>query len=273
MRGLWRLLPALLLAACAARQSIAPDLARAAGWQWDILRAGRFDLAAASAPRAAAGTLVVYLEGDGLAYVHPRQPAADPTPDDPVALRLALADPRRTAIAWLARPCQYTLPDRGRNCTVAYWTTGRYAPEIIDSIGAGLDALKARSGATRLVLVGYSGGGAVAVLLAARRSDVAEIVTVVADLDLGYWTARDGLAPLTGSLDPAQAAAALGGVPQLHYTGGRDETVGTDVVRSYLRRLPPGTPARLIEVPEFSHHCCWARDWAALVRRDGPEVP
>jgi pimeloyl-ACP methyl ester carboxylesterase len=71
-------------------------------------------------------------------------------------------------------------------------------------------SLKQRSGSTRLTLVGYSGGGTIAVLLAARRSDVAEVITVAANLDVGYWTQRDGLSPLTGSLDPA------GGNPRLH---------------------------------------------------------
>ena len=259
------LLLALLLASCASsRRAEGPDLAHAAGWRWDILPAGAFDLAVASSPRTGTPMLVAYLEGDGLAYATAHQPALDPTPTDPVALRMALADPTRSAVAWIGRPCQYTLPDHGRHCRTGYWTTARYAPEVVDSLGIALDALKRQSGATRLVLVGYSGGGALAVLLAAGRSDVAEVVTVVADLDLEYWPRRDGLAPLADSLDPAQAADRLGMLPQVHFTGARDRTVGTDVVRAYLSRLPPGTPARLVEVPGFTHACCWARDWPAL---------
>lgn len=224
-------------------------------------------------PRAESETLVIYLEGDGLAYVHPSQPALDPTPSDPVALDLALADPARTAVAWLGRPCQYTLPDHGRGCEAAYWTTRRYAPEIIASISTAVDTLKTRSRAKRLVLVGYSGGGAIAVLLAARRSDVMALVTVAANLDLGTWTAQGQLSPLTGSLDPAQAATAVGTIPQLHFTGGQDRTVGTAVVRSYMARLPQGAPARLVEIPEFTHACCWAKDWPNLVGHDWPQLP
>jgi len=205
--------------------------------------------------------------------VHPREPAADPTPTDPIALRLALADPGPAAVAWLARPCQYTLPDHGRNCAAAFWTARRYAPEILDSMATAIAALKARAAARRLVLVGYSGGGNIALLLAARRSDVAAVVTVAANPDLAYWTARDALSPLTGSLDPAQAAAALGDIPQLHLTGGQDRTTGTDVVRSYMRRLPPGADARLVEIADFTHDCCWARDWPALLGRGWPRLP
>ena len=53
-------------------------------------------------------------------------------------------------------------------------------------------------------------------LLAARRSDVDKVVTVAANLDLAYWTRRDRLAPLVGSLDPAGVAGAMGTIPQVH---------------------------------------------------------
>jgi dienelactone hydrolase len=125
--------------------------------------------------------------------------------------------------------------------------------------------LKEESGARRLVLVGYSGGGAIAVLLAARRSDVSEIITVAADLDLDYWIHRDSLSPLTGSLDPANVAVQVQKIPQVHFTGSGDRVVGTDVARAYLSHLPPGAPVRLIEVPGFTHDCCWARDWPSLI--------
>jgi len=223
-----------------------------------------FDLAVATPPGAGGETLVVYLEGDGFAYVHARQPSLDPTPTDPVALRLALAHPGRASVAWVGRPCQYTLYDHGRNCGATFWTVRRYAPEVVESMASAVDILKWRSGARQVILVGFSGGGALAVLLGARRTDVAAVVTVVADLDLAYWTRRDGLAPLAGSLDPAQVASTLGNFRQFHFTGDKDDTVGTDVVVSYLKHLKPGTPAQLMEVAGFTHGCCWARDWPTL---------
>ena len=270
-RRLAALLLAVLTAGCAqARQDAGPDLARAAGWQWDILPAGTFDLAVAQSPRRVGDVLTVYLEGDGFAFVGPRQPALDPTPTDPVALKLALAEPGGGPTAWVGRPCQYTLPNHGRNCRTVYWTIGRYAPEVIDAVGSAVDDLKRRHGSSQVVLVGYSGGGAVAALLAARRTDVARVITVAANLDLDYWTRRDGLSPLTGSLDPAQQPAeVLGRIPQLHFTGGRDRTVGTDVVRSYLGHLLPQAPARLVEIPDFTHSCCWVKDWRVLLSQYG----
>lgn len=273
-RGLAAMVLGLLLAGCAQpRHGMGPDLAQAAGWRWEILPAGAFDLAVATSPRGDGDVLTVYLEGDGFAYVNARQPALDPTPTDPVSLKLALAEPGKGAVAWIGRPCQYTLPDHGRNCRTVIWTTGRTAPEVIDSMGMAVDALKRRSGSGRVILVGYSGGGAIAVLLAARRTDVAQIITVAANLDLEYWTRRDGLSPLAGSLDPArQPAETLERIPQLHFTGGQDRIVGTDVVRSYLNRLSPQSPARLVEIPNFTHSCCWAKDWRLLLSQHRTEI-
>jgi pimeloyl-ACP methyl ester carboxylesterase len=257
----------LAVAACTSlsdRQALAPRLTHEAGWSFETLTGGPFAMAAAIAPLKASPTLVVYLEGDGLAYVDPSRPAHDPTPRDPIALRLALAHPDRSVnVAWLGRPCQYGTSPR---CQAAYWTDRRYAPEIVDSVSAAIDQLKARSHAANLTLVGYSGGGAIAALLAARRGDVARLVTVVADLDLAYWTARQKLTPLAGSLDPADFAPALAAVPQVHFTGGKDQVVGTEVARAYLAQLPASAPARLIEVPGFTHACCWVRDWPRLFR-------
>lgn len=265
------LLIALALAGCASpRHAEAPKLAEAAGWRWRIMAAGPFDLAVASSRRGGGDTLTAYIEGDGLAYVRPHRPALDPTPTDPVALRLALADPGTGPVAWIARPCQYTLPAHERGCRSALWLDRRYAPEVLDGVGAALDALERESGARHLVLVGYSGGGALAVLLAARRRDVTRIVTVAADLDLAYWVRRDGLSPLSGSLDPADAAPRVKDIPQVHFAGGDDHVVGADVTRAYLARLPPGAPARLIVVPGFTHACCWARDWPSLMAQVRP---
>lgn len=251
------------------RQKLAPTLAHDAGWRWQSIPAGQFDLTAASRPaRAGAGSaapLVVYIEGDGLAYLTPTRPAQDPTPVDPVALRLALAYPGGGPVAWLARPCQYAPALRG--CDPAYWTGARWAPEVVNSAGLALDRLKRDSGAGRLLLVGYSGGGALATLLAAGRTDVDGLVTVAANLDLESWVRDHQITPLTRSLNPADKAPALGSLPQIHIRGTRDTIVGDDVLRAFMARLPPSAPVRLLEIPDQDHECCWADLWPTLSRR------
>lgn len=275
-RRLW--LPVLiacmtLLQACAGlkdRSALRDTLVRDAAWESHIIATRQFDIAAASPARRTGNVLVAYLEGDGRAYLDASMVSVDPTPSDPISLRMALADSRHGPLVYLARPCQYTLPEHGRNCSNVYWTSHRYAPAIIDSIGQALDQEKQRAGASKLVLVGYSGGGALAVLLAQRRTDVAAIVTVAANLDLAYWISRDGLVALDGSIDPAADASSIGSLPQLHLAGADDKVVGPDVTRAFLQRMAGDIDGRMLVIPGFNHVCCWATQWSALLHR--PDV-
>ena len=83
-----------------------------------------------------------------------------------------------------------------------YWTTHRFAPEVIRASDLALDRLKTLFGAQRLVLVGYSGGAAVALLVAARRHDMGQIITVAGNLDHQAWTHYHHVQALSGSLNP-----------------------------------------------------------------------
>lgn len=265
---------AFLLSACSSthlmpRQQKAAFFAEKAGWDLQVLKGGQFDVASFARPQHRTGApLAIYIEGDGLAFLDRYTVSPDPTPEDPIGLRLALSHPGANAI-YLARPCQYSsLTDR--RCNATYWTTRRYSPEIVESIDRAIDDAKRRTGARDVILAGYSGGGAIAVLLAARRTDVAGIVTIAANLDIGYWTRRDRLAPLAGSLDPAEFADRVSAIPQVHFTGGRDDVVGADVVQSYVNRMKDRGRTAVIAMADFDHRCCWAAEWQRLAMR--PEL-
>ena len=235
----------LLTAGCAVqnRQSLGPELAASAGWRWEYLAAGSFDLAAAVKPGGQGGTLTVYIEGDGLAYVTRNERSMDPTPTEPVALQLALHHPGNGPVAYLARACQFPTSGRPRNCRDDYWSIARYAPEVVDSAGIALDQLKAAAApGGHLILVGFSGGGAMAALLAERRSDVVGLVTVAANLDLAQWVSVKHLTPLSASLDPADDAARLTDMPQVHFIGAEDGVVDGSVLRAFLAHLPGAVP-------------------------------
>jgi pimeloyl-ACP methyl ester carboxylesterase len=258
-------------AACVAmRRDEAAGIARAGGLEPRRFDTGTFVLAGWQRPgRAPGGVLTVYLEGDGRAYATPTRVADDPTPSDPVALPLAAADPA-PAVLYLARPCQYVEGPDARNCAPYYWSTGRFAPEVVAATMAALDAAKAASGGDRLELIGYSGGGALAVLVAARRQDVARLVTVAANLALAAWIEHHHVSPMTGSLDPLDDAAAVARVPQLHYAGAADETVPPGIVERFARAVGPDIP--VVVVSDYSHHCCWAANWLALLARARAEA-
>lgn len=116
--------------------------------------------------------------------------------------------------------------------------------------------------ARKLVLIGYSGGGVVAALVAARRSDVALVIAVAAPLDVADWTRRLGLSPLAGSQVPLDQVERLSRVPLVAFAGQKDETVPVASIASAVGQLGPS--AKLVVVPGFDHRCCWVRDWPGL---------
>ncbi len=266
------LVAGLILAACATlpspteRKAVADQLAAARGWQAQPLPAGPFALVAyLPAHPAAADTLTIYLEGDGFAWVTPNLPSSDPTPRNPLALRLALAQPEGAA-AYLGRPCQYGDAE-ATGCAQRYWTTGRFAPEVIAATQRAIDQLKARFSARRLVLVGYSGGGAVAALVASERQDVSRLITVAGNLDHRAWTTLHRVQPLAGSLNPADRIAALGALPQYHYVGERDSNITPALIQAYADRFPAGQRPVVRSEGGFDHQCCWAEAWPRLWRQ------
>ena len=260
----------LLLVACTSssvqdRRAAAQRVAQDAGWQRLDLEAGDFVLAAFVPPQLArADTLTVYIEGDGAAWVDAGTPSFDPTPNDPLALRLALQDPGEQAV-YLARPCQYVEDKNRRHCAARYWTAARFAPEVVAASDQAISQLKRRYGARHIDLVGYSGGGAVAALLAAGRDDVAQLVTVAGNLDTAAWTKGMGLSPLHGSLNPADAWRSLAGIGQRHYVGADDRVMPPRYAESYQRRYPTGAQPEVIVVPGFDHFCCWVQYWPQLL--------
>lgn len=211
----------------------------------------------------AADRLTVYVEGDGAAWRTRFHPAADPTPRRPVALALAVGDDS-PAVLYLARPCQQVTAASRAGCAVRYWTSHRYSAAVVDSLDRVVDRAKASVGARDVELIGFSGGGVVAALLAARRGDVRLLVTVAANLDHAAWTEAHGLAPLGGSVSPLQHVGALRRVPQVHYYGDRDEIVPETVNARYFQALA-GAPLSRHEVADTGHACCWAPVWPALI--------
>ncbi|MCK4507345.1 MAG: hypothetical protein KAU27_02315, partial [Desulfuromonadales bacterium] len=131
--------------------------------------------------------LTVYLEGDGYAWRSRSRPSTDPTPIDPVGLRLALRHPDEQVV-YLARPCQFISQEEAQSCETRYWTDHRFSPEVIDSSSRAISELMNMTASKSLRLIGYSGGGAVAALVAAKRDDVVQLITVAGNLDHARWT-------------------------------------------------------------------------------------
>ncbi|MCV0441360.1 MAG: alpha/beta hydrolase [Hydrogenophaga sp.] len=267
----------LLLHGCAvpspqARGTRTMEWATEQGWRSLVLPGRVFDIQAfvpGSLQRAQ--RLTVYIEGDGLAWLDRHTPSFAPTPVDPLGFRLAVAD-MGAGVVYIARPCQYTFGPSFKGCQQKYWGSHRFAPEVIESMNDAVEQLRRRYGASELVLVGYSGGAAVAALLATRRSDVAALVTVAGTLDTDLWARTQRVSPLQASLNPKDVASRLASLPQWHFVGQKDLVVPGSVLTSFLMgasgqdREPTRSPVIQV-MPGFDHQCCWAAAWPELSRR------
>jgi hypothetical protein len=176
--------------------------------------------------------LYVYIEGDGLAWKSKYVISNDPTPTYSVSLELLKAAQQSCAI-YVARPCQYTK----QACDKKEYTSHRYSYTIIQSYNTLLNELKKQFGFSSLVLVGHSGGGVIAALLASKREDIDFFITIASNLDTQFWTNHHNISSLMGSLNPADFTYLLESTPQYHLIGKYDSNVPFEVFKSYESRF------------------------------------
>ncbi|MEN8259796.1 MAG: alpha/beta hydrolase, partial [Pseudomonadota bacterium] len=184
---------------------------------------------------ATTGRLHVYIEGDGVPWLTRRIVSADPTPRYALVLRLMAQD--TMPALYLGRPCYFGFA-RTSPCERWFWTHGRFAPAVVDSMAAALTRLLEGQGSRELVLIGHSGGGALAVLLAGRLSGVRAVVTLAGNLDTDAWIRHHGYSHLAGSLNPAASPTLARRIEQLHYQGGRDREIPPVLIGRFAARQP-----------------------------------
>lgn len=257
--------PVLLVSvACATPSSNFAHRVAALGLAERRVHGEPFDHLVLKSPRAAGQRLHVYLEGDGTPWLA-GVPTRDPTPRTPLALALMAQDP--TASIYLGRPCYHGVGGPP-SCVDSLWTSERYSEAIVASMAAATRRIVAAEGVGELVWFGYSGGGSLAMLLAARLPESVAVITVAANLDIDAWADLHRDRRLVGSLNPARQPPLPGRIVQIHYAGGRDRLVPTDIVRRGVTGA-----GRLVVVPEFDHVCCWAASWPKILREVEDATP
>jgi len=209
--------------------------------------------------------LSIYLEGDGLAWVSRTEPSRDPTPDNPIGLRLAALD-KAPNVIWIARPCQYTNIVENPLCKQYYWTIGRLSPEIVASVDLAISAAKLSAKATKIHLIGYSGGGGIAILIAARRNDVATIRTVAGNIDHEAFTNLHRVTPMSQSIDPATMAGSINTIAQWHFYGEDDKVVPKLIGESYMKKSEFKSCSQIQVISGVSHYRGWEAHWPRLLQ-------
>ncbi len=201
--------------------------------------------------------LHVYIEGDGRPWKTPISVSTNPTPKNPIMLKLMVLD--EAPSIYLGRPCYFKLDDV--KCTNSqWWTTKRYAPEIIDSLNVALNNYAKHYQGIRLF--GHSGGGTIAVLLARIRSDVLDLVTLAGNLDIDAWVKEHNYSPLPGSMNPANESSVAANVRQFHYVGTEDQIIPPHLVEAVVAKQ---LNAKLIAVDGYDHACCWDEVWKDIL--------
>lgn len=252
----------MTICGCATPTERIDRAARGAGFVKQTVSGDRFDhlvLTKISGGTADAA-LHIYIEGDGSAWIANRWIAADPTPRKPVALELMRLDPGPAL--YLGRPCYFELR---RNCTTEVWTAGRYSAAVVQSMAIALEGvLDQLSLDAKVTLIGHSGGGVLAMLLAARIAEVDTLVTLAANLDVDRWRQYHRYSPLSTSLDPAREAPLPAHVTQIHLVGGKDQNVPFELAQSVIDKQ---ANARVLRYAEYDHNCCWTQAWPAILER------
>jgi len=239
------------------RRELANSLASRAGFTQELVKANPFVITTYHRINNAGKEGTVYIEGDGLAWLSRSRLSPNPTPKDPISLKLAAKDLSENVI-YLARPCQYTPVDLNPICRDSeFWSGKRFSEEVVSSLNLTLNALKERNNVSGFHLVGYSGGGAVAVLIASRRTDVLSLSTIAGNLDPTAVNEYHNVTPLQGSLDPMDVAARLRNLPQHHFVGEDDKIVPPFISENFIEKMGKNSSAERTVMKGYTHKKGW----------------
>jgi len=205
--------------------------------------------------------LHVYLDGDGTPWYRKKWIAKDPTSRNPLILDLMSMDDQPAIL--LGRPCYHNI-DHKKSCHSKWWTSHRYAAEVVNSMVTALRYWLQDKAYQKLVLIGYSGGGSLAVLMAPYLEQVDVVVTLAANLDVAAWSYFHGYQTLSDSLDPADNPPLPISVCQLHIAGGRDAIVPPFIIEKYVEKQ---THADFMVIPGVKHNGNWTKFWPDILKR------
>ena len=205
------------------------------------------------------GVLHVYLDGDGTPWVRGHWIADDPTARNPLILNLMKQDSEPAIL--LGRPCYYGL-NNTLGCENKYWTSHRYSKEVVDSMTQVLNAWLMKHNFKAIILIGYSGGGTLAILMADKIKNISAVVTVAANLDIAKWSQLHGYLTLKQSLNPADEIELSQQIKQIHFAGKEDKVVPSFIIKAYAERQKN---AEYYEFFDKDHSCCWADNWKELL--------
>jgi hypothetical protein len=254
----------LCLAALAGCQSVDVRFARQAealGLRAFTVNTGLFEHEIFINKQGLSGALHVYLAGDGTPWVNGITPANSPTPRNPIILSLMQQD--ASAAVLIGRPCYHGLQNNVA-CEQSLWTNRRYSSTVVDSMALAINQLVKQLNASAITLIGYSGGGTLAVLLAEKLPQTTTIVTLAANLNTDKWTEFHQLLPLLGSINPVNQPNLPASIVQRHYVGNLDKVIPVNQLKTYVDSHPS---SEMIILYGVDHSCCWRQQWPNILQK------
>jgi dienelactone hydrolase len=205
---------------------------------------------------------VFYIEGDGSAFNGKYRVSSNPTPKSHLLIDLAAMD-ERPNVVYIARPCQYTPMHLNPTCNSKYWTNKRLSDDSVQSLNDVINSIN--NNHNKFSLVGYSGGGGVAVLIAARNHMVKDIITIAGNLDIVAFTGHHKVTPMIGSLNPIDYAWEVRNIPQLHVSGGKDTIVPPFIANKFVQKASSNCVKQMI-FQNTTHWKGWDIIWKDLYK-------
>lgn len=171
--------------------------------------------------------------------------------EHPVAMQLALKDDY-PYIIYLGRPCYYV---EQKACRPIAWEEGKYMPEIVDEMKAAIERIQKKYRITDIELIGYDGGGTLAMLLAARLKNAkVNVITIGGILNTEHYALFHDEQYPKDSLNPANERFLLSAIPQVHYVGGKDNVMPLAFTQDFVKKMPKPLSVKIKALPNADHY-------------------
>lgn len=202
----------------------------------------------------------VYFDGDGSPWRNTLSINDDPTPRQYLVLRLMSMD--STPSILIGRPCYHGFSHEP-NCHPLLWTNQRYSEEVVSTMIEALNIILKKTGEPEIALIGYSGGGALAQLLAERIQKTRAVVTLAGNLDTNAWIKLHKYSPLDGSLNPAERLPLPPQILQINYVGRSDSNIPKHLIESYVSKKNQG---EIVILDYVDHYNGWLNFWPGILK-------
>jgi predicted esterase len=216
--------------------------------------------------------LHVYLENDGAPYNSPAHIAANPSLRAGfLALRLMQQDTH--ASLYLSRPCYaFAFNAMPATCHPRFWTDARYSAEVVGSLNQALDQAKKQLNvsAQKIIIIGHSGGGSLALLMAQKRSDVYGVISLAGNIDTDAWVKLHNYDPLHSSLNPFAQPLLPAEIKRWYFSGREDKNIPYSLLLPTCQKDPQ---AQCQVQPGVGHEQGWLEVWPQILSRVMKSLP